>query len=608
MPAKQYKKHSEVQKKYTWDLEAILEGKSFDFWFKKGIKQFKEAIKNKDAKYKSADAYLAALKKSDQITITFNKIENYLTNNQNQNIADPKFKALIDKLSFEMFNLSQELGSEQNRMFKHEKKLREWAQLPKFKNYKKDIIGALEHKKHKLDDKIEEYINKTSRAHISAASTFEIITDSELNYKHATTSKGKKIKITPANKAKLMKHKDEMVRKTTMKNYAGAFLQHKQSLSNLLFQHFKEIAVSAKVRKYPTAIDSLLDNDKADTKLLDTLYTAVQEGKTSFKKYSAAHKKFFKKKYNKTFKRWDASLPLVNVKQDYTIAEGQKLVLDSLQPMGKEYTDMIKKAFKDRWIDYMTIKDKRSGAYSIGGSHGLEKKYILMNWDGELRSVETLTHELGHSMHSYYSDKTQPISRSAYPIFLAEIASIFNELMLTDHLLKTTTNDKLKFELLGAAISGFNGTIMRQTEWSNYEYDLMNAIEKGEPMSSYEAISKLYFENSKKYSNKKKLKYSEEKTFGSIYVPHYYYGFYVYKYAIGYTAAMVFFQRYKTEGKEALQKYINKFLSAGDRDWPIEILKDAGIDLYDKNIYKEAFKSLDYFINEYIKIGNKIFK
>ncbi len=149
---------------------------------------------------------------------------------------------------------------------------------------------------------------------------------------------------------------------------------------------------------------------------------------------------------------------------------------------------------------------------------------------------------------------------------------------------------------------------MRQTEWSNYEYDLLKAIEEGQPASSFEAISKIYYENQKKYSNKKNLKYKEETTFASIYVPHFYYGFYVYKYAIGYTVATIFFKRYKTDGPEALQNYINKFLSAGARDWPIQILKDAGIDLYDKNIYKEAFAQLDDFINEWVKLGKKIFK
>ncbi len=607
--AKQYKNHNEVAKKYTWDLEAILEGKSYKHWLDKGIKQFKELIKIKDSKYDSSKSYLAALKKDDKSDITFNKINNFLSNKQNQDIADPEIKKMMDEYEFKMFELSKEFGSEANRIFKNEKKIAEWIKLPEFKNYRKGLEFALEQKKHKLNDDIEDYLNKTSRGNISAASTFEIITDSELDYKYATSSTGKKTKINDANRIKLMKNTDEEVRKSTHKNFVGAYLKHKQSLANLLYQHFREIAVHSKVRNYNSAIDSLLHSDKSDVKLLETLYLAVQEGKTSFKKYTSMNKKFFMAKYNKKFNPyWDSHLPLVKVKSEYTVEEGQAMILEALKPMGQEYTDMLNKAFKERWIDYMTIKNKRSGAYSIGGSYGLDKKYILMNWDGELRSVETLAHELGHSMHSYYSDKNQPQSLSAYPIFLAEIASIFNELMLTDHLLKTSTNDKLKFELLEQAISGFSGTIMRQTEWSNYEYDLLKAIEEGQPASSFEAISKIYYENQKKYSNKKNLKYKEETTFASIYVPHFYYGFYVYKYAIGYTVATIFFKRYKTDGPEALQNYINKFLSAGARDWPIQILKDAGIDLYDKNIYKEAFAQLDDFINEWVKLGKKIFK
>ncbi len=606
--AKEYKNHKSVAKKYTWDLDSILEGKTFEYWLNKGIKQFKDAIENKDSKYDSATKYLNELKKNDEMSITLNKVMNYVSNKSNQDIADPKYKEMQDQISFKFFELEKEFGSEINRMFKNEKKLREWTKKPEFANYKKNILGTLDELKHKLPDQIESFLTQTSRANISAAETFEIITDSELDYGFAVSSKGTKTKITSANRIKLMKNKDESVRKSTMINYRNGYLKHKQSLSNLLYQHFKETTVMSKARNYDSSIQAVTSSDKADEELLNTLYDSVQENKVVFKKYASAKKKFFKAKFNKNYKQWDSALPLVKVKSEYTVEEGQELILDALKPMGKEYTDVIKRAFKDRWIDYMTIKNKRSGAYSIGGSHGLEAKYILMNWDGELRSVETLAHELGHSMHSYYSDKTQPISLSGYPIFLAEIASIFNELMLTDYLLKTTNNDKLKFDLLESAISGFDGTIMRQTMWSNYEFDLMKAIEEGKPVSSYEAISKLYFENSKKYTNKKNPKYKEDEQWPSIMVPHYYYGFYVYKYAIGYTVATVFFQRYKEEGTEALQKYINKFLSAGGRDWPINILKDAGIDLYDKNIYKEAFKSLEAFINEYIRIGNKIFK
>ncbi|MCP4336738.1 MAG: oligoendopeptidase F [Mycoplasma sp.] len=607
--AKQYKKHKDVEKKYTWDLESILEGKTYEYWLEKGIEYYKKLIKIKDSKYKSSENFLSALKLEDESDIIFNKINNYLSNKNNQDISNPKIKEMIEEFDFNFFQLQKEFGSEKNRIFKYEKNVNEWIKLPEFKNYKKNISDILENKKHKLSNEVEEYINKTSRASISASSTFEIITDSELDYKYATSSKGKKIKINDANRIKLMKSKDENIRKTTSQNFIGAYLKHKQSLSNLLFQHFKNIAVMSKVRNFNSAIESQIKSDKVDIKLLETLYKSVQEGKKSFKKYKEIHGKIFNIKYKKKFNsKWDSYLPLVDIKDEFTIEEAQEIVLESLKPMGKEYIDVIKKAFNERWIDYMTIKNKRSGAYSIGGSYGLEKKYILMNWDGELRSIETLTHELGHSMHSYFSDKNQPISLSSYPIFLAEIASIFNELMLTDHLLKTSDNDKLKFKLLEQAITGFSGTVMRQTEWSNYEFNLLKAIEDGRPLSSFESISKLYYENQKKYSIKTNLKYKEETTFASIYVPHYYYGFYVYKYAIGYTVATVFFKRYKNEGPKALQNYINNFLSAGARDWPIQILKDAGIDLYDKNIYKEAFAQLDEFISEYIKLGKKIFK
>ncbi len=608
MEIKEYKKYTDVPEKYRWDLEAILEGKTYEFWFNKWINMTEELIAIKDSKYDSFESFVEAIEKSEKLDLVSNKVFNYVSNKLNQDISSPKYKKMYDDLSFKEFELSEKMGSEINRIFAHEDILKEWIKKPELKNHVKSIQGSLEQKKHKLSDEIEEYISDSARGDISAEQVFSIITDSELDYGYAISKNGEKTKITDANRVKLMKSKDEEVRKSTFKNYIKGYLRHKQSLANLLFQHFKSTAVEAKVRKYKTPVDAVISGDKVDEELLTTLYSSVKNNTKSMKKFTAAKKGFFKVKFNKELEDWDTFLPLTEVKSEYSPEEGQKMVLEALKPMGKEYIDTVNYAFKNKWVDYMSVKNKRSGAYSIGGTNGLKNKYILMNWDGELRSVETLAHEMGHSMHSYYSDSRQPSSLSQYPIFLAEIASIFNELMLLDYLLKNTDNDELKLELLDSAITNFNGTVNKQTMWSNYEFNLLKAIDKGEPLSSFESISNLYFETSKDYSIKDDPKNTEENTFASIMVPHFYYGFYVYKYAIGYTVATVFFKRYKKHGIEALQNYIDNFLSAGARDWPIQILKDAGIDLYDKNVYQEAFNQLEDFIEDYISIGERLFK
>ncbi|MGL6125019.1 MAG: oligoendopeptidase F [Metamycoplasmataceae bacterium] len=606
---KLYKKYDDIPEKYRFDLDYLLEGKKIEDLITKYFKLSEFKITEKDSKYESPEAYLRHIKKQEEVSILGNKIFNYISNNISVNIVSPEFNKLQEDLEFKLFEFNKRLGSETNRFFANEKKMREWVKLPSFKNYKKDIIFVLDGKKHKLPNEIEEFIKKISRAEISSSDVFSILYNSELNYKYAISKSGKKTKISLANRTALLKSNDESIRKSTFNNWNDAYLQHKGTFANLLYQHFKNISVWSLERKYDSSVSALIDEDQVDKKLLETLYNSVQKNNYHFQRFYKLKKDFFSIKFKKPMKAWDTTLPLVNVEVEYTISEMQKEVRSALKPLGKEYDEKVKEMFQNRWIDYVHVENKRSGAYSIGGSYGLDKKYILMNFDGSIRSVSTLAHEIGHSMHSYFSDKEQPINLASYPIFLAEIASIFNELMLQDYLINNTKDEKLKFHLLSEAIEDFEGTVRRQTMWSNYEYDLYNLIDEGKSISTFDAIKEIYAKNAKKYELKKNQKFNKDsQLIASVIVPHFYYDFYVYKYAIGFIVANTFFQRYKSGGKQHLENYINKFLKAGGSDWPVEILKDAGIDLYNKDIYDQAFNILKTKIDDYEKIGKKLFK
>ncbi len=606
---KEYKKYKDIPEKYRFDLDYLLDGDKIEDLILQYFDLIEIDIVEKDSKYDTADSYLKHIKNSEKSSILANKISNYISNNISVNVISPEFNKLQDDLEFKLFEFNKRLGSETNRFFDNEKKLREWIKLPEFQNYKKDIVFVLDGRMHKLPNEIEEFVKKISRAEISASDVFSILYNSELNYKEAISKTGKKIKITLANRTSLLKSKDELIRKSTYNNWNNAYLQHKGTFANLLYQHFKNISTWSIERKYESSISTLIDEDQVDTKLLTTLYNSVQTNNYHFQKFYNLKKSFFAIKFNKPMKAWDSLLPLVNSDTNYTIEQMQKEVHLSLKPMGLEYQDKVQEMFDNRWIDYIPVDNKRTGAYSIGGSFGLDKKYILMNFDESIRSVATLAHEIGHSMHSYYSDNEQPINLASYPIFLAEIASIFNELMLQDYLLSNTKDDKLKFHLLSEAIEDFEGTVRRQTMWSNYEYDLYNLIDEGKSVSTFDAIKEVYANNAKKYALKKNPKFDKDsQLIASVIVPHFYYDFYVYKYAIGFVVANAFFQKYKKDGKPALENYINNFLKAGGSDWPVEILKKAGIDLYDSNIYNEAFDVLKSKIDEYERIGKKLFK
>lgn len=605
---KKYNSYSDVEEKYKWDIEDILGNKTYQQLEDEYFDLYSKIIEIKDSKYNSLDQYVEYIELSKKFLILGNRISNYLDNKLNINIVDPTINKTISLFETKSQEYAKKLGSEANRIFQHKDKIKTWINDDRLIDVKKDLEATLQELDHKLSDDVENYLNDTASGSPVPEDIFSIISDSEVDFGNVLI-KNKKIKITEGNRIALLKNKDEQVRKDVYFNYLNGYLKNKQSLARLLYQHIKEISVNALYRKYNSSLESILLQDHVDKKLLSIIYDAVQKHMYIFKKYNNAKKQFFKAKFNKKLEKWDYFLDLVNVKSSYTIEEAQKILLDVVSIMPYEYPEIVKKAIDERWIDYINVPSKRSGAYSIGGAAGMEKIYILMNFDGTLESVNTLCHEMGHSMHSYFSNKCQSPLRSSYPIFLAEIASIFNELLLNDYLISKSKNIQQQFYLLDSSINDFIGTVLRQTMWSNFEFDLYNAIDENKPLNTYEEIEKLYVENEKKYSTtSKSIKLGDPRNVYSVMVPHFYYYFYVYKYALGYIVANVFFQKYKQEGQEALKNYINKFLSAGDIDWPANILKDAGVDIYNEDIYNLAFEVLNQKVDKYIKLGKKIFK
>ncbi|ENY68524.1 Oligoendopeptidase F [Metamycoplasma auris 15026] len=606
---KKYEKYEDIEEKYRFDLEDILGNKKLSDLEDEYFLLLDKQLEIKDSKYNSLEEYVASLELSKQSILLANKIDNYLSNKLNTNLVDPKINKLISQFDAKKSEYDKKFGSEINRIAKNKEKILQWIKLLELKEVKKDLEALLNELDHKLDDKIENYLAATANGEPDVEELFSVLTDSEIDYGYASNKWGRRFKITEGSRLNLLKNSDEKVRKETYFNYANAYLKHKQSLAKMLYQHIKSISVDALSRNYSSSIESILISDNIDKKLLEILFSNVKNNISIFRKYWNAHAKFFEAKFNKKMELWDSAIDLVKIKNKYSIEDGQKILKEISAIMPFEYKEIVDKAINENWIDYINVPSKRSGAYSIGGSHGINKIYILMNWDNTINSINTLCHEMGHSMHSYFSNKNQSVFRSQYPLFLAEIASIFNELLLNDYLISKAKTKEEKFFLLNESINDFIGTVLRQTQWANYEFELYNQIDKNEPLNSYEALEELYVNISKDYAiTNKEPQINDVANVYSIMVPHFYYYFYVYKYAIGYIVANVFFQKYKKDKTKALEDYINKFLSAGDRDWPAVILKEAGIDVYSKEIYDLAFSLLNEKVDEYIKLGNEIFK
>ncbi|AKO50360.1 oligoendopeptidase F [Mycoplasmopsis bovis] len=604
---KQYPSYDKVNDEYKWDIESILEGQSFDYWLDKYVSVFKQLIEIKDSKYSSIESFIAGLKINEQMEIVANKLHNYISNKTNINLTDSKAQEMALKFDSANEELNKQYGSEINRFFKNADKLKSWVNDERLKSYKKMLTDTLDSFNHKLSNDVEDYLTEVAFGEPNLDDVFSILTDAELRYDDVLDSKNKKHKLDPISYSKMLKSDDATLRKNAVLQYRKAKLQHKESLANMLIQTFKNISVNAKVRKYKDSINMLTYEDKVNDEILLKLFSNIASLKNDIAKYWKHYKKYYEAHFNEKFRPlYDANRDIFKVKNKYSVEEAKDIVYNALLPFGSEYSDTIKQAYKEKWVDFMSVKNKLSGAYSIGNSYGIDKKFILMNFDGELNSVETLAHELGHSMHSYFSDKNNDITNASYPIFLAEIASIFNELILYDYLIEKSSSKIEKFTIYGHIISGFFGTTVTQAKWANYEYELYKKVDLNEVAPNYEEVSKIYYETLKKYY-KKPRKYKKEEQIAAVTIPHFYMGFYVYKYAIGQLVANHFYTQYKMYGKEFLNKYINNFLSAGNRDYPLNTLKNMGIDLTSDQFYKSGFAHFHECLNQWIKLGNEIF-
>jgi oligoendopeptidase F len=303
---------------------------------------------------------------------------------------------------------------------------------------------------------------------------------------------------------------------------------------------------------------------------------------------------------------YDLYAPLLsNVDLKYTIDESQGHIVASLAPLGPEYTTVIKKAFTDRWIDFYPTEGKRSGAYSNGSVYDVHP-YMLMNYNGKYDDMSTLTHELGHTMQSYLSNKAQPYPTADYPIFVAEVASTFNEALLIDYMLKSIKDDNVRLSLLGNYLEGIKGTVFRQTQFAEFELRIHELAEKGESITG-DALDNLYLEITKKYyGHDKGICFVDDEIKAEwAFIPHFYYNFYVYQYATAFTASAALSEKVLAGDKSATKKYL-EFLSSGSSDYAISLLKKAGVDMTTTEPLELTMKKMNRVMDEMEKILDKI--
>lgn len=460
------------------------------------------------------------------------------------------------------------------------------------KEYELLLKRIFRNKPHVLSEKEENIISSMQLIAGEPEKIAGIIRNSELQFQTIKDENGNEVKLTNENFMIYLKSRDRRVRKDAFEALYSSYNKYKETLAETLQGHVMVLSNSSKLRGFSSSKEASLFSNRVSTKVYDNLIKVVHDRMNVVYDYFKLKKEALKLD---DFCLYDTYVNLEEgIDKKYTYEEAKKIVLDVVKIFGEDYQKTVQYAFDNRWIDIYPNKAKRGGAYSSGSYDTLP--YILLNFQGEYNDVSTLIHEMGHSMHSYYSNQNNPYLYSGYKIFVAEVASTVNEMLLNYYMLEHASDNKEKRAILSDMMDLFKSTIYRQTMFSEFEDFIFNEFENGNVLTN-ELLSNKYYELNKLYFGddviiNDDIKYEWER------IPHLYYDFYVYQYATGLSAACYIVRRILNHEENAVSDYL-KFLSTGDSMDPIEELKVAGVDMEDEKVINGAIDMFQEIINEY---------
>lgn len=608
------------EENYIWDLESILEPYDYniDNLFNAWEAKQNEILDMYSSIFECKKNFIAYIKANEEYDILNNRLYNYISNNLNENLSSNEFNSLMQKYMSMLNKFSIKTSDFTNRVIKEKNNIRCYLEDPKISEYSREFELIFRNEMHMLNDAEEKILAQLSLPLSGYGDVFSVLTDNDLKFNDVLDSQNKLHKIDNFIKGyTLLRNEDRVLRKNTLASLSEAFSNIRNTLSKTLFYNYLTFNKTAQINKFKDYIEATCFDDEIDESLITHIYDEVKKYKPSYVNFYKARKQILKKVLQlDELQPYDMSMEVAE--QDtskFSIREIQNEVLLALKILGNDYIKVIKKAFKERWISWLPKPGKQTGAYSIGGIHGLSKYFISMNYDGTLRSLETIVHELGHSVNSYFTNKEQKVYNEE-KIFYAEISSITNEMLLSYYLLnKYKNNPKQKLFILDSLIRNFFNTTSRQIVFSEFEYIMNQKVNNNEPFTT-ETIEETYFKLMTKYLDvniKDKELYQNDIYYKfSLLTPyrisHFYAGnFYVYKYAVGQLGAIINAKRIhdNTDDGKQLQRLMN-FLRSGTSKSPLDTVKLLGIDLTKKAPWQEAKQIVDEWIAEYLKIAEEL--
>lgn len=598
MKIKKYDNRNEIDTKYKWDLEAIYS--NIDLYYKdmdKVKKILKKIKKFKGHVLDLSENLLKIMDLDQEVSTLFDKMINYINLNLELDTRDgfynSKYKELLDfysNLDLDLNFISEELKKLNNEILNSFLK-----EKPKLKKYEFDLRHTIKMNKHILSLESENLLSTLSPVLSVGEEIFSKLDDADSDFGEATDSKGIAHKITHGTFARYICGDDRVLRKNADEKYHEYYKKHANTISECLSSHIKTVCIISKLRGYSSPLEASLSNDDISIDFYNHFIKEINDNLPTLHRMMHITKKALKLDEMHIY---DIRCKLDSkVKQDYTIEEMQSILLEALKPLGSEYIDGVKEAFNSNWVDYYETPGKRSGAFSVTSVS--TKPYLLLNYTGSFDDLETFSHELGHSMHTYFSNKYQDPVDVVYPIFLAEIASTTNELLLNNYLLNNAKDKNFKKFILNNIISMYKSTIFRQAEFAEYQAIIYDKTQKGENLTK-EDFTSIYYDLQKKYYGDEVIQDDYIK-YECLRIPHLYYSFYVYKYATSLAIAYKFAYKILSNEPGAVESYI-KFLSSGGKDYPLNILKECGIDVEKDNLLDYSIKMINNYMDEFEKL------
>lgn len=591
-------KREEIAQKDTWKLEDMLESdEAWEELYAKEKEEIGQYAQFKGRLKESADTLYACLKFDDDCSWKVEILYVYARMRMDQDTGNQKYQEMfaraqslscqaVQQASFVLPEILSIPGDKLEEFFTSDNGI---------KHYRRAVDQILEKKPHTLSGEMEDLLAQSSEAMQGASQIFTMFNNADIVFPVIAGSDGKDVQITHGNYIFLLENEDRRVRRDAFLGLYGVYRQFSNTLAATYAAEVKQALYYAKARHYSSSRAHSLAENEVPEAVYDQLLSAVRDRLPLLHRYVKIRKKALGLS---ELHMYDLYTPMVDgVKKTYSFDEAKAMVLEGLKPLGEEYLGLLREGFSGRWIDVYENEGKRSGAYSWGvyGTH----PYVLLNFHGTLDHVFTLAHEMGHAIHSYYSDKYQPYTYAGYKIFVAEVASTCNEALLIRHLMEKTRDRKEKKYLINHFLESFRGTLFRQTMFAEFELAAHQKAQKGEALTASELCARYRQLNAEYFGPE--MVVDEEIAYEWERIPHFYTPFYVYQYATGFSAAIAISNRILNGEEGALEGY-KKFLRSGCTMPPIELLKLAGVDMSTPRPVEEALEVFGRLLDAFEKV------